>query len=511
MILYFENLDNMMIFYVVLGLVINVAFSATSSEKTSSIHIPIKGGSILRKDLTFLNKNLFKDLPESKKSEIIWFDYYNAIDLFFNSDFSDNIIFVSDKYKLEKYFKYLSEGLAIIITDNIVVSQRKLSSLPILTISSSDYDEILYYCSDYIYGTQYNGTIIFYKGNTIFTSFSSILVLIGIGLTVLISLTYFLRSFCLKEKFYLSLHSMLNRIAQIMLVQLLIMNYHIIYNNDTIDTQDFENLIELSSIFLYSFYKSLLLILIIYLSMGWSVLYFQELTVLKIKSYSIAFFLVDALIEIAIKIVVSNYNFTKKFEYYCDYVKIAIEFGFTGGVIVYNFLKHYGKLKEQTEFEITSNSIFSDSYKLKLRTMKLFYIISVLYVIVKLSIRFVLNSYFPYNTETYLQAKVIELFVESIIIVLILLIFFPIQLPKYYMLNVVHLHNEILFADVSEYSLEKSKITNEQLRKEQKERHPIVIVNPYYTKKDILFDNVHLGLCFKEDKEVFSLSDIEDI
>ena len=133
---------------------------------------------------------------------------------------------------------------------------------------------------------------------------------------MLFSLTYFVRSFCLKEQYYLSLHSMLNRIDQIMLVQLLIAYYHIIYNNDTgSDTKDFENLIELSSIFLYSFYKSLLLILMIYLSLGWSVLFFQELTVLKIKSYSIAFFLIDALMEIAIKIVISNYQLSKGFEF----------------------------------------------------------------------------------------------------------------------------------------------------------------------------------------------------
>ena len=215
--------------------------------------------------------------------------------------------------------------------------------------------------------------------------------------------------------------------------------------------------------------------------------------------------------EIAIKIVISNYNLSKGFEFYSDYVKTAIEFGFTGVVIVVNYLKHYDKLKDQTQFELSSNSCFSDSYKLKLRTMKLFYIISAIYVLLKLSLRFILNLFYPYNGETYLQAKVIELFIESIIIVIMLLIFFPIQFPKYYMLNVVHLHNEMLYANVSDYMLERNILTFEQLRKEQKERHPIVIVNPYYTKKDILFDNVHLGYCFKVEKEVFTLSDIEDI
>ena len=501
-----------MIYYVVLGLVVNLILAATSSEKTASIHIPIKGGNIIKKDLMFINKNSFTDLPQSRESEIIWFDYYNALDLFFNSDFTGNIIFVSDKQKLEKYFSVISKGLVIIMTENLTISQKKMKTVPIMTISVSDYEEILYYCSDFYFGFQYDGTIIFSKGNNVFMSYTLILVLISIGLTMLFSLTYFIRSFCLKEQYYLSLHSMLNRIDQIMLVQLLIAYYHIIYNSDTGgDTKDFENLIDLSSIFLYSFYKSLLLILMIYLSLGWSVLFFQELTVLKIKSYSIAFFLIDALMEIAIKIVISNYNLSKGFEFYSDYVKTAIEFGFTGVVIVVNYLKHYDKLKDQTQFELSSNSCFSDSYKLKLRTMKLFYIISAIYVLLKLSLRFILNLYYPYYGETYLQAKVIELFIESIIIVIMLLIFFPIQFPKYYMLNVVHLHNEMLYANVSDYMLERNILTFEQLRKEQKERHPIVIVNPYYTKKDILFDNVHLGYCFKVENEVFTLSDIEDI
>ena len=501
-----------MIYYVVLGLVVNFIQAATSSEKTASIHIPIKDGKIIKKDLTFNNKEYFTDLPQSKESEIIWFDYYNALDLFFNSDFSDNIIFVSDKQKFERYFSVISKGLAIIITDKLTVSQNKMKTVPILTISVSDYEEILYYCSDFYFGFQYDGTIIFSKGNNVFMSFTLILVLIAIGLTMLFSLTYFVRSFCLKEQYYLSLHSMLNRIDQIMLVQLLIAYYHIIYNNDTgSDTKDFDNLIELSSIFLYSFYKSLLLILMIYLSLGWSVLFFQELTVLKIKSYSIAFFLIDALMEIAIKIVISNYQLSKGFEFYSDYVKVAIEFGFTGGVIVLNYLKHYDKLKDQTQFELSSNSCFSDSYKLKLRTMRLFYIISAIYVVLKLSLKFILNCFYPYNSETYLQAKVIELFIEAMIIVTILLIFFPIQFPKYYMINVVHLQNEMLYANVSDYMLKSNTVTLDQLKREQKERRPIVIVNPYYTKKDILFDNVHLGYCFKVEKDVFTLSDIEDI
>ena len=36
-----------MIYYVVLGLVVNLILAATSSEKTASIHIPIKGGNIM--------------------------------------------------------------------------------------------------------------------------------------------------------------------------------------------------------------------------------------------------------------------------------------------------------------------------------------------------------------------------------------------------------------------------------------------------------------------------------
>ena len=65
-----------MIYYVVLGLVVNLILAATSSEKTASIHIPIKGGNIIKKDLMFINKNSFTDLPQSRESEIIWFDYY---------------------------------------------------------------------------------------------------------------------------------------------------------------------------------------------------------------------------------------------------------------------------------------------------------------------------------------------------------------------------------------------------------------------------------------------------
>ena len=55
-----------MIYYVVLGLVVNLILAATSSEKTASIHIPIKGGNIIKKDLNRLEK-LEKENQELKE------------------------------------------------------------------------------------------------------------------------------------------------------------------------------------------------------------------------------------------------------------------------------------------------------------------------------------------------------------------------------------------------------------------------------------------------------------
>ena len=42
------------------------------------------------------------------------------------------------------------------MTENLTISQKKMKTVPIMTISVSDYEEILYYCSEFYFGFQYD-------------------------------------------------------------------------------------------------------------------------------------------------------------------------------------------------------------------------------------------------------------------------------------------------------------------------------------------------------------------
>ena len=261
-------------------------------------------------NMNFVNPSISSTLSKNLKGEIKMIDDISEFfNFFYELRLSNSIVLCPNKKYLDYATSYFSNILSVIVPTGIIINKSQMESVPIFEISLSEYDLLNYYAviAEMEYETL-TGTIEIIDSSTkTMNLYHSIALLSGVGLNFLISVAYFLRSCFIKPKYYFNLHSMLNRISQIVILQLLVTYYIYLYNNKELFGIDFQKVIIIFSTFLFSFYKSILLVLLITLSTGWSVLYFKDITTLKIKSYSIAFFLTDSLIEIAIIVLVNHY------------------------------------------------------------------------------------------------------------------------------------------------------------------------------------------------------------
>lgn len=509
-----------MIWTLTLFLIVLRGFNSINSTVSSVLTIN-KGYLKLRViNMNFVNPSISSTLSKSLKGEIKtiddMFDFFNP---FYELKLSNSIVLCPNRQTLDYVITNFSNILSVIVPTNIKIKQSQMKSVPIFETSLSDYEIINYYAI--MSQMEYASLTGIIEINDSFSQtrhlYYSIALLSGVGLNLLISIVYFIRSFFIKPKYYFHLHSMLNRISQIVIVQLLLTYYIYLYNDKVLLGFDFQKVTIIFSTFLFSFYKSILLVLLITLSTGWSVLYFKDLTTLKIKSYSVAFFLADSLLEVAIIVLVNYYDINENYKFLMQYSLTAIEFGILLIWVVLSLFKNYRKLRKQCKYETEMDSCFASSYQSKKRTMKLFYFFSFTYALI--------HIVYPPLSQVYLKTgnkivlKVSEMVFESICIFILLLIYFPRKLPKHYLINHVCLKTQIFSAEVYPYFVNNFQITNQNLKQCLVGKMPIVITNPYYgltTKKENdeeaalnnVFKNIHIGYCLREEESKLKLNEI---
>lgn len=471
-------------------------------------------------NMNFVNPSISSTLSKNLKGEIKMIDDISEFfNFFYELRLSNSIVLCPNKKYLDYATSYFSNILSVIVPTGIIINKSQMESVPIFEISLSEYDLLNYYAviAEMEYETL-TGTIEIIDSSTkTMNLYHSIALLSGVGLNFLISVAYFLRSCFIKPKYYFNLHSMLNRISQIVILQLLVTYYIYLYNNKELFGIDFQKVIIIFSTFLFSFYKSILLVLLITLSTGWSVLYFKDITTLKIKSYSIAFFLTDSLIEIAIIVLVNHFGLKDQYEFLMQYSLTAIEFGILLIWVVFSLFKSYRKLRKQCKYETEINSCFACAYQSKKRTMKIFYFFSFTYALIHIAYPPLSQVYF--KTGNLISFKVGEMVFESICILILLLIYFPRKLPKHYLINRICLKTQVFSAEVYPYFVNNFQITTTNLKQCLVEKLPIVITNPYYgitskAKNDeeiasnSVFNNMHIGYCLSEEEGKLKLNEI---
>ena len=252
----------------------------------------------------------------------------------------------------------------------------------------------------------------------------------------------------------------------------------------------------------HSFYKTFIIVHIIYLLSGYQVLYFNQNVNIKKKFILIVLFfqlITKVLFTYIIYFIPSLDNF------YLYFIKSLIEHITILVILVKMFLNNFINLYKQYRLERRMRTILTLAYKYKLLIYSKIFIFSLLYslgfiVMNIIQICYYINYYiygFKYN---YFMDIALELFFNIILGIL----FYPIKSSTFYYFQVNYDFNGIIFVTEIKKNKEKSmKINNlnkKNLKDEYlKKEYPIILVEPFSKTHKIVNERflIHIGVAKK--------------
>ena len=258
------------------------------------------------------------------------------------------------------------------------------------------------------------------------------------------------------------------------------------------------NYITISSI-AYSFYKTFIIVHIIYLLLGNEVLYFRHDERKKVKYTLILLFIELSISVISLYII---YFIPSLDNFYLYFTKSLIEHIAILVFLVKMFLNNYINLYRQYRLERRMRTILTISYKYKLLLYTKIFIFSLLYSLVFIVVNIIkICSHLNYNIYGFIFNYYLNIALEQFFAIILGILFYPVRnSPAYY--NQVHYKlNSINFIANIKKKKEKymriNNLTQKLLKNEYvKSEYPLILVEPF-TKNDKIFDkraNVHIGV-----------------
>ena len=247
------------------------------------------------------------------------------------------------------------------------------------------------------------------------------------------------------------------------------------------------------SLFLYSFFKSIFISVLILLLNGWMTLSFNgwgnRINIL------IPIILLEVISSIYFEI--EKYNDTlpyNKIQLY--YIRNILENIIIISLSLMSLFKYYFPLIQKCKYLSLINSAFTKAYKLKKKKLLSFIIFSLFYAVVSIYSNYLEYPFIYKYIQNDMLHTIKQLILESIFIVIFIIILLPMELPYlfkeetdldsfgYFFTN-LNDKNEIL--DINSKNMK-------EIKKEvgDKQNIPIIVVNPFFNDKNG-FDNLHVG------------------
>ena len=258
---------------------------------------------------------------------------------------------------------------------------------------------------------------------------------------------------------------------------------------------DYYFIAEYMTLFTYSFYKSVFYSIIIYILLGWMTINLFGWGGNTFKKISKRIIFYDLIFSVIILISVYFINFSTKLNLF--YLKNLTEHI---PLLIFTIYCIYKKLIPLSKQMIYEQQIRSNLVKcIRFKFNRLFFsnLIMAIYAIVFLSSP-IWEYKFIYNyIENFNIHLVFQLFYETIFVLCFCIIYSPRKLPEYFFDEIVFNYKGKVFllADISEDNkLNISNLNSAKLKKiSKKENYPLLLLNPFSSSKNNIFNEVNIG------------------
>ena len=397
-----------------------------------------------------------------------------------------NIVYFSNKLYFD-YIKYLPKS-------TIILTQRQFAK------DIQNYED--YYIFTIKNGISLSSAIAksersYYKVKIGQNYKDSTLILISLAITVFGSLFGSILYTCLLKRYneedILPVQNLINKFPQYLCLLNILMYFSFI--NSLNESDGYFVIVKFICLFLYSLFKSIFICILMLLLNGWMTLTFIGWAQKLNRAIPIIIF--EILTSIAFELIdfydIVPYN---KLQLY--YFRDVLENAFILILALLAINKYYIPLNNKCKYLAIINSDFNKAYSLKKRKMISFSIYGILYSVISL-----LADYFEFNfIYKYLQNNTLHVIREMIFInifnLILMVLLLPKKLPYLFTEETDLLKCEYLLGDLKEKNIleiNDKKIKNIKKQLEKNEKVQIILVNPFFGKKDgnDEFEELHFG------------------
>lgn len=307
----------------------------------------------------------------------------------------------------------------------------------------------------------------------------------------------------IEVEYILPIHLLIHNLSDMIFVLIFLINIGVIY----LSKNEYYFICEYTTILIYSFYKSILLTVLIFFLDGWNVLIFNNFAE-KFKKISKFIFYYDLIISIISSSLVYFFIHLDKVKLY--YIKDVLEIVVLIFFCIKSFFYKMIPLIKQTNYEQRLRTNLVKCYLYKKKKFILIHVLIIFYCSLFFFSPLFEDKYtFMYNMNFPLHL-IVMFIIESFLFFGITFIFWPQKIPKFYLDEVVFNYKTKIFLmakfvereggedkmDVRELTFEKLKMFS------KKDKFPIVFVNPFSkVNDDMVFEQLHVGFVQKKKKK----------